>query len=98
MLFNPLPSNFRPYDGTRLSRGRTRADIALFNESQSRIVMNFAPRHASEILDLLKSRSIPHTHLGDLLKDLTLTIEATDKPSPGRWKNSAPHSKKPSLR
>jgi len=38
MLFNPLPSNFRPYDSTRLSRGRPRADVALFNESQSRIV------------------------------------------------------------
>ena len=59
MLFNPLPSNFRPYDGTRLSRGRTRADVALFNESQS--------------------RSVPHTRLGEVTKDPTLTIEATGK-------------------
>jgi phosphoribosylformylglycinamidine synthase len=57
----------------------TRADIALFNESQSRIVITFAPRHASEILDFLKSRSVPHTRLGEVTKDPTLTIEATGK-------------------
>jgi phosphoribosylformylglycinamidine synthase len=57
----------------------TRADVALFNESQSRIVITFAPRHASEILDLLKSRSVPHTRLGEVTKDPTLTIEATGK-------------------
>ena len=79
MLFNPLPSNFRPYDGTRLSRGRPRADVALFNESQSRIVITFAPHHASEILDFLKYRSIPHTRLGEVTNDPTLTIEATSK-------------------
>jgi phosphoribosylformylglycinamidine (FGAM) synthase-like enzyme len=62
-----------------LSRGRTRADIVLFNESQSRIVMTFAPRHASEILDFLKSRSIPHTRLGEVTQAPTLTIEATGK-------------------
>jgi len=79
MLFNPLPSNFRPYDGTRFSRGLTRSDIALFNESQSRIVITFAQRHASELLDFLKSRSVPHTRLGEVTKDPTLTIEATGK-------------------
>jgi hypothetical protein len=42
-----------------LSRGRTRADVALFNESQS--------------------RSVPHTRLGEVTKDPTLTIEATGK-------------------
>jgi hypothetical protein len=68
MLFNHLPSNFRPYDGTRLLRGRPGADVALFNESQSRSVITFAPRHASEILDLLKSRSVPHTRLGEVIK------------------------------
>jgi phosphoribosylformylglycinamidine (FGAM) synthase-like enzyme len=61
-----------------LSRGRTHADIALFNESQSRIVITFAP-HASEILDFLKSQSIPHTRLGEVAKDPTLTIEAAGK-------------------
>jgi phosphoribosylformylglycinamidine (FGAM) synthase-like enzyme len=62
-----------------LSRGRPRADVALFNESQSRIVITFAPRHASEILDFLKSRSVPHTRLGEVTKAPTLTIEATHK-------------------
>jgi phosphoribosylformylglycinamidine synthase len=57
----------------------TRADIALFNESQSRIVITFAPRHASEILDFLKSRSVPSTRLGEVTIDPTLTIEATGK-------------------
>jgi phosphoribosylformylglycinamidine synthase len=57
----------------------TRADVALFNESQSRIVITFAPRHASEILDFLKSRSVPHTRLGEVTNDPTLTIEATGK-------------------
>jgi phosphoribosylformylglycinamidine synthase II len=56
-----------------------RADIALFNESQSRIVITFAPRHASEVLDFLKSRSVPNTRLGEVTKDPTLTIEATGK-------------------
>ena len=79
MLFNPHLSNLRPSDGTRLSRGRTRADVALFNESQSRIVITFAARHASEILDFLKSRSAPHTRLGEVTKSPTLTIETTGK-------------------
>ena len=57
----------------------TRADVALFNESQSRIVITFAPRHASEILDFLKSRSVPNTRLGEVIKAPTLTIEATGK-------------------
>jgi phosphoribosylformylglycinamidine synthase len=62
-----------------LSRGRPIADVALFKESQSRIVITFAPRHASEILDFLKSRSVPHTRLGEVTKDPALTIEATRK-------------------
>jgi phosphoribosylformylglycinamidine synthase len=56
-----------------------RADVALFNESQSRIVITFAPRHASEILDFLKSRSVPHTRLGEVTKASTLTIQAAGK-------------------
>ena len=79
MLSNPHLSNLRPSDGTRLSRGRTRADIALFNESQPHVVITFAPRHASEILDFLKSRSVPHTRRGEVVKDPTLTIESTGK-------------------
>lgn len=79
MLFNPHLSNLRPSDGTRLTRGRARADVALFNESQSRIVITFAPRHASEILDFLKSRSIPHSRLGTVVAAQNLTIEATGK-------------------
>jgi hypothetical protein len=43
-----------------------------------RVVITFAP-HASEILDFLKSQSIPHTRLGEVTKDPTLTIEAAGK-------------------
>jgi phosphoribosylformylglycinamidine (FGAM) synthase-like enzyme len=62
-----------------LSRGRPLADVALFNQSQSRSVITFAPRHASEILDFLNSRSVPHTRLGEVTKSPTLTIETTGK-------------------
>jgi phosphoribosylformylglycinamidine synthase len=58
----------------------TRADVALFNESQSRIVITFAPRHASEILDFLKSRSVPHSRLGEVTADPSLSIQAVGKP------------------
>ncbi len=79
MLFPPLPSNLRPSSGTRLSRGRYLADVALFNESQYRIVITFAPHHTSEILDFLKSKSVPNTRLGEVTKDPALAIEATGK-------------------
>ena len=80
MLFSPLPSTLRRYDGTRLSRSGTRADVALFNESQSRIVITFAPRHASEILDFLKSRSAPQSRPGTVTADQTLKITAANTP------------------
>ncbi len=53
--------------------------VALLNESQSRIVITFAPCYASEVLDLLKFRSVPHTRLAEVTKASTLTIEAAGK-------------------
>jgi len=46
---------------------------------RSRIVITFAPRHASEILDFLNAKGVPNTRLGEVTKDPTLTIEATGK-------------------
>ena len=47
--------------------------IALFNESQSRIVISCAPADADKILAALKSKNVPHQKLGDVATD-TLSI------------------------
>jgi phosphoribosylformylglycinamidine synthase subunit PurL len=57
----------------------SRADVALFNESQSRIVITVTPENAAKAEDFLKSKNIPHSRLGEVVKDPTLTIEATGK-------------------
>jgi len=80
MLFNPSPSTLRPPVGTRLSRGGPRTDIALFNESQSRIVITVAPENATQAEQFLKSKSIPHSRLGTVTAAPTLKITAANTP------------------
>jgi len=63
-----------------LSRGRPRADIALFNESQSRIVITVTPENAPQAEEFLKSKSIPHTRLGTVVAELRLKITAANTP------------------
>jgi phosphoribosylformylglycinamidine synthase len=63
-----------------LSRGRTRADIALFNESQSRIVITVTPENAAQAEEFLKSKSIPHSRLGTVVTVPTLKITAANTP------------------
>jgi phosphoribosylformylglycinamidine synthase subunit PurL len=58
----------------------SRADIALFNESQSRIVISVSPENATKAEDFLKSKNIPHSRLGTVVADQTLTIQAAGKP------------------
>ena len=76
----PPIQNLRPSDSTCLSRGRTRADIALFNESQSRIVITVSPENAAKAEHFLKSKSVPHPRLGSVTADQKLTITAAGKP------------------
>ena len=57
-----------------------RADIALFNESQSRIVITITPENAAKAEDFLKSKNISHSRLGTVVADQTLTIQTTGKP------------------
>ena len=57
----------------------TRADIALFNESQSRIVITVSPENAAKAEDFLKSKSVPHQRLGEVVSEPNLKITATGK-------------------
>jgi phosphoribosylformylglycinamidine synthase len=58
----------------------TRADVALFNESQSRIVITVSPENAAKAEEFLKSQSIPHSRLGTVTGDQKLAITAAGKP------------------
>ena len=56
--------------GAEIDLGSTerRPDVALFNESQSRIVISSAPNHAEKIISLLRSKNISHLALGQVAK------------------------------
>ena len=58
----------------------TRADVVLFNESQSRIVITVSLENAVRAEEFLKSKSIPHSRVGTVVSDQTLTIQAAGKP------------------
>jgi phosphoribosylformylglycinamidine synthase len=66
--------------GAKTSIPGTRADVALFNESQSRIVITVSPENAAKAEDFLKSRKVPHSRLGTVTADPTLSIQAAGKP------------------
>jgi len=53
------------------------AATALFNESQSRIVISSAPNDAENILAMLTSKNVPHQTLGEVTRD-TLSIKLPD--------------------
>jgi phosphoribosylformylglycinamidine synthase len=57
----------------------TRADVALFNESQSRIVITVSPENAAKAEDFLKSKSVPHQRLGEVTSTQNLAIQAAGK-------------------
>jgi phosphoribosylformylglycinamidine synthase len=57
----------------------TRADVALFNESQSRIVITVSPENAAKAEDFLKSKSVPHQRLGEVTATQNLAIQAAGK-------------------
>jgi phosphoribosylformylglycinamidine synthase len=52
----------------------TRADVALFNESQSRIVITVSPENAAQAEEFLKSKNLPHSRLGTVVADQSLKI------------------------
>ena len=58
----------------------TRADVALFNESQSRIVITVTPKNAAQAEEFLKSQSVPHSCLGTVIADQSLKITAANTP------------------
>jgi phosphoribosylformylglycinamidine synthase subunit PurL len=58
-----------------------RADIALFNESQSRIVITVTPENATQAEQFLISKKIPHSRLGTVIAAPTLKITAANTPS-----------------
>jgi phosphoribosylformylglycinamidine synthase subunit PurL len=51
-----------------------RADLALFNESQSRIVVSCAPEHAPEALNLLERRGIEARQIGTVTSSDPIAI------------------------
>jgi len=57
-----------------------RADIALFNESQSRIVITASPENAAKAEEFLNSKKIPHSRLGKVVAGQKLTITTAGKP------------------
>jgi phosphoribosylformylglycinamidine (FGAM) synthase-like enzyme len=50
---------------------------ALFNESQSRIVISCAPSDAETIIATLASKNVPHQKIGEVTRD-TLSIKLSD--------------------
>ena len=66
--------------GAKTAIPGTRADVALFNESQSRIVISVSPENAAKAEDFLKSRKVPYSRLGTVTADPSLSIQAAGKP------------------
>jgi phosphoribosylformylglycinamidine synthase len=60
----------------RSETGHRPVATALFNESQSRIVISSAPNDAEKILASLRSKNIPHGRLGEV-STKTLSIKAS---------------------
>lgn len=57
----------------------SRADIPLFNESQSRIVISVDAGKAAEVLDSLKKNGVPASQIGTVVAAEKLEIEAAGK-------------------
>ncbi len=60
--------------GARVWLADARDDQALFNESQSRIVVSVAPQHSSEVLTRLSKAGVPASHIG-IVRGSKLEIE-----------------------
>ena len=75
--FNPE----RPFGAEiALSAGDTPATTALFNESQSRIVISVAPQNLQQTLSILRKRQIPFQQLGKVGGDqLSIRIVGNEK-------------------
>ena len=55
-----------------------RPDVALFSESQSRILLSAGPEHAAALTALLAERGVPHAIIGEV-KGSSLTIDVNGK-------------------
>jgi phosphoribosylformylglycinamidine synthase len=62
-----------------LSPDSARADIPLFNESQSRIVISVESGKAADILALLEKRGVPASRIGTVTSDSNLDIATAGK-------------------
>jgi len=62
-----------------LADGSPRTDVALFNESQSRIVISVRPDDLAAALQLLASRGVPARPIGTTLAEPRLEISAAGK-------------------
>jgi len=57
----------------------TRADVALFNESQSRVVLSVKKENVSAVLALLAEQGVPAAEIGEVSADTDLTINTCGK-------------------
>ena len=57
----------------------TRSDVALFNESQSRIVLSVKADRANDVIAILQKRGVPGTIIGSVVEDNSLCIDAAGK-------------------
>jgi phosphoribosylformylglycinamidine synthase II len=64
--------------GAKIEITGVTAVTALFNESQSRIVISCAPNNAEEVLSTLESKNVPHQKLGSVGTE-TLSIKTGDE-------------------
>ena len=67
--------------GAEVDFGETglRADVLIFNETQSRIIISVKKQNASAALALLEWRGVPARRLGTVTKSDTLRISADGK-------------------
>jgi phosphoribosylformylglycinamidine synthase len=63
----------------KISPDSTRAEIPLFNESQSRILISVAASEAPGILDLLKKNGVPASRIGAVTAEEKLEIATAGK-------------------
>ena len=59
-----------------LASSAKRADIALFNESQSRIIISVKSADADDVITQLQKRGVPGTIIGSVVGENSLSIEA----------------------
>jgi phosphoribosylformylglycinamidine synthase len=77
--------------------GSSRADVPLFNESQSRVILSVEAGNAGDVMAFLEKRGVPARRVGTVAADTNLKITTAGKsfswPLPGlreKWNDSLP--------